>query len=141
MLRPSAAKGAGKPVRVRRGRATVIGTSVPGARTPSLRGPHRRDASSQRRSVDRSPKARRRRLMRRLVLVRHGSTAAVRAAAFGADEPLDESGVRGAARLRSRLPGRFDSLLVSPARRALQTAAGPGSAPGGPALGGGAFGA
>ncbi len=64
--------------------------------------------------------------MRRLLLVRHGSTAAVRAAAFGADEPLDESGVAGAARLRSRLPGRF-SLLVSPARRALETAAGLGS--------------
>src|SRR4051812_32382161 len=59
--------------------------------------------------------------MRRLLLVRHGSTAAVRAAAFGADEPLDAAGLEGAPRLRSRLP-RAD-ILVGPARRAVQTAA------------------
>lgn len=60
--------------------------------------------------------------MRRLLLVRHASTAAVRAAAFGADEVLDEAGHAGAARLAARLP-RGD-VLISPARRAAQTAAG-----------------
>lgn len=59
--------------------------------------------------------------MRRLLLVRHGSTAAVRAAAFGSDEPLDDAGREGAARLRARLPR--GEVLVSPARRALETAA------------------
>jgi broad specificity phosphatase PhoE len=57
--------------------------------------------------------------MRRLLLVRHASTDAVRAAAFGADEPLDESGA-GAARLLA-LP-RAGDVLVSPARRAAETA-------------------
>jgi broad specificity phosphatase PhoE len=38
--------------------------------------------------------------MRRLLLVRHGSTDAVRAAAFGTDEPLDDHGREGAGRLR-----------------------------------------
>jgi len=60
--------------------------------------------------------------MRRLLLVRHASTAAVRAAAFGADEPLDAAGLEGAARLAARLP-RGD-VLISPARRAAETAAG-----------------
>src|SRR3954468_19613972 len=73
---------------------------------------------------ERSPKARRRRLMRRLVLVRHGSTDAVRAAAFGADEPLDAGGRAAASRLAARLPR--GEVLVSPARRALETAAGLG---------------
>lgn len=58
--------------------------------------------------------------MRRLLLVRHASTDAVRAAAFGADEPLDASGAAAAARLR--LP-RAGEVLVSPARRASETAA------------------
>jgi broad specificity phosphatase PhoE len=58
--------------------------------------------------------------MRRLLLVRHASTDAVRAAAFGADEPLDASGASAAARLA--LP-RADEVLVSPARRARETAA------------------
>lgn len=57
--------------------------------------------------------------MRRLLLVRHASTDAVRAAAFGADEPLDASGA-AAARLLA-LP-RADEVLVSPARRAAETA-------------------
>jgi broad specificity phosphatase PhoE len=60
--------------------------------------------------------------MRRLLLVRHASTAAVRAAAFGADEDLDAAGVDAAARLAARLPR--GEVLVSPARRAAQTAAG-----------------
>ena len=57
--------------------------------------------------------------MRRLLLVRHASTDAVRAAAFGADEPLDASGAAAAARLR--LP-RAGEVLVSPARRTAETA-------------------
>ena len=60
--------------------------------------------------------------MRRLLLVRHASTDAVRAAAFGADEPLDAAGVVAAARLRGRLP-RAAEVLVSPAVRARATAA------------------
>jgi broad specificity phosphatase PhoE len=59
--------------------------------------------------------------MRRLLLVRHGSTDAVRAAAFGSDEPLDAHGHAGAARLRARLPR--GEILVSPRRRAVETAA------------------
>jgi broad specificity phosphatase PhoE len=57
--------------------------------------------------------------MRRLLLVRHASTDAVRAAAFGADEPLDAGGRAAAARLR--LP-RADEVLVSPALRTRETA-------------------
>ncbi len=57
--------------------------------------------------------------MRRLLLVRHASTEAVRSAAFGSDEPLDERGRALAARLR--LP-RCDEVLVSPARRTHETA-------------------
>jgi broad specificity phosphatase PhoE len=57
--------------------------------------------------------------MRRLLLVRHASTDAVRAAAFGADEPLDASGARAAGQLA--LP-RADEVLVSPARRTAETA-------------------
>jgi broad specificity phosphatase PhoE len=60
--------------------------------------------------------------MRRLLLVRHAPTAAVRAAAFGADEELDAAGVEAAARLAARLPR--GEVLISPARRAAQTAAG-----------------
>ena len=58
--------------------------------------------------------------MRRLLLVRHASTEAVRSAAFGSDEPLDARGREAAARLR--LP-RVDEVLVSPALRARETAA------------------
>jgi broad specificity phosphatase PhoE len=58
---------------------------------------------------------------RRLLLVRHASTDAVRAAAFGADEPLDASGRIAAAGLRARLP-QADEVLVSPALRAVETA-------------------
>src|SRR3954467_3061779 len=61
--------------------------------------------------------------MRRLLLVRHASTEAVRAAAFGSDEPLDPRGREAAARLR--LP-RVDEVLVSPALRARETAAAAG---------------
>ena len=43
-------------------------------------------------------------LVRRLLLVRHAATAATRAAAFPADEPLDERGAAAAATLADRLP-------------------------------------
>jgi broad specificity phosphatase PhoE len=59
--------------------------------------------------------------MRRLLLVRHAATSAVRAAAFGADEPLDEGGRLAAAQLGARLP-QTDEVLVSAAVRARQTA-------------------
>jgi broad specificity phosphatase PhoE len=58
---------------------------------------------------------------RRLLLVRHASTDAVRTAAFGADEPLDASGRAAAAKVSARLP-RADEVLVSPALRARDTA-------------------
>ena len=59
--------------------------------------------------------------MRRLLLVRHGATAATRAAAFPADEPLDARGLVDAASLRGALPSKFDALS-SPALRCRQTA-------------------
>lgn len=58
---------------------------------------------------------------RRLILVRHASTEAVRRAAFPADEPLDSSGEAAARALAGRL-GRAEAMC-SPARRALATAA------------------
>jgi broad specificity phosphatase PhoE len=60
--------------------------------------------------------------MRRLLLVRHAPTAAVRASAFGADEPLDSRGVAAARGLAARLPR--GEVLVSPLRRAIETASG-----------------
>src|SRR3954464_5099743 len=63
---------------------------------------------------DRSPTRCRRLLMRRLLLVRHASTAAVRAAAFGADEPLDAGGRSAAARLAGG--AARGGGVVSPAR-------------------------
>ncbi len=62
--------------------------------------------------------------MRRLLLIRHASTDAVRCAAFPVDEPLDEGGRAAAALLAGRL-GRGDALC-SPARRARETAAAAG---------------
>jgi broad specificity phosphatase PhoE len=59
--------------------------------------------------------------VRRLLLIRHASTDAVRRAAFPVDEPLDDAGRVAAAALAGRL-GRGDALS-SPARRALETAA------------------
>jgi broad specificity phosphatase PhoE len=64
---------------------------------------------------------------RRLLLVRHASTDAVRAAAFGADEPLDAGGRVAAAALSARLP-RADEVLVSSALRARETASAAGLA-------------
>lgn len=59
--------------------------------------------------------------MRRLLLIRHASTSAVRRAAFPCDEPLDDAGRAAARALAGRL-GRGDALC-SPALRARETAA------------------
>ena len=59
------------------------------------------------------------------MLVRHGSTDAVRSASFGGDEPLDAGGLAAARALRGRLP-RAGERYVSPALRARQTAAAAG---------------
>jgi broad specificity phosphatase PhoE len=58
----------------------------------------------------------------RLILICHGSTIAVRAAAFPADEPLDERGSRGAAAVSDHLPAA-DRWLTGPEARARETAA------------------
>jgi broad specificity phosphatase PhoE len=58
--------------------------------------------------------------MRRLVLLRHASTAAVRRAAFPTDEPLDDAGRTAAAALAGRLGG--GEALRGPSLRARETA-------------------
>ena len=58
--------------------------------------------------------------MRRLLLIRHASTNAVRRAAFPVDEPLDDAG-RAAARVLAGRLGRGEALC-SPALRARETA-------------------
>jgi broad specificity phosphatase PhoE len=57
----------------------------------------------------------------RVFLVCHASTAAVRAARFAEDEPLDESGVRHASAARAGVP-RFDRAFCAPTSRCRQTA-------------------
>lgn len=57
--------------------------------------------------------------MRRLVLVRHATTSAVRRAAFPADEPLDERGLAAASALRGALRG---PAVCGPSSRARATA-------------------
>jgi broad specificity phosphatase PhoE len=57
----------------------------------------------------------------RLILICHGSTAAVRGPSFPADEPLDEHGKVSAAAMVDRLP-TADRWLTSPELRARQTA-------------------
>ena len=69
MLRRVSREGAGKPVRDRRGRATVTGRVDPGSQNTVLRGPSPTGRVIPRRSVARSQY--RSRLMRRLSLVRH----------------------------------------------------------------------
>lgn len=59
--------------------------------------------------------------MRTLLLVRHAPTSATRAAAFPADEALDERGRRQAAGLAASLPRRTE-VVTSPARRCRETA-------------------
>jgi broad specificity phosphatase PhoE len=62
--------------------------------------------------------------VRRLLLIRHAPTDAVRRAAFPVDEPLDDAGRAAAAALIGRL-GRGNALS-SPALRARETAAAAG---------------
>jgi broad specificity phosphatase PhoE len=57
----------------------------------------------------------------RLTLICHGSTDAVRAAAFAMDEPLDHYGETGATELAGRLPN-VDFCWTSPELRTRQTA-------------------
>lgn len=59
--------------------------------------------------------------MRRLLLVRHAPTAATRASAFPADEPLDERGAEAARDLRLSAPTGRD-VFSSPAVRCVATA-------------------
>ncbi len=66
--------------------------------------------------------------VRSLLLIRNASTAATRAAAFPADEPLDDRGHRAAAGLPGALPPRFDALC-SPALRCRMTATAAGLSP------------
>jgi broad specificity phosphatase PhoE len=61
------------------------------------------------------------RRVKRLLLVRHASTDATRAAAFPLDEPLDERGRADAAWLAPALPSACE-IVVSPALRCRQTA-------------------
>jgi broad specificity phosphatase PhoE len=63
----------------------------------------------------------RRRRVKRLLLVRHASTRATRAAAFAVNEPLDERGLAAAALVAGELPRGCD-VVSSPALRCLQTA-------------------
>ena len=56
-----------------------------------------------------------------LTLIAHGTTKALRAATFGGDDPLDDSGRANAERLAGIL-GRVDHCWTSPALRARQTA-------------------
>lgn len=65
--------------------------------------------------------------MRRLALIRHATTDAVRRAAFPIDEPLDEGGLAAAAQLAGRLP-RGDAVC-SPSLRARATAQAAGLRP------------
>jgi broad specificity phosphatase PhoE len=58
---------------------------------------------------------------RTLLLVRHGTTSAVRRAAFPLDEPLDETARSAAASLAGSL-GRIDGAYASPAHAAVDTA-------------------
>ncbi len=59
--------------------------------------------------------------MRRLLLVRHADTAATRAAAFPADEPIDERGQAAASELAIALPAGCE-VVSGPALRCRQTA-------------------
>ena len=61
--------------------------------------------------------------MRRLLLVRHGSTTATRASAFPADETLDEHGRAAAAVLADALGERPADILSSPSGRCRETVA------------------
>lgn len=58
----------------------------------------------------------------RLTFIAHGATEATRNAAFPRDEPIEPASAAKAAALAPRLP-RADAVWVSPALRAVQTAA------------------
>jgi broad specificity phosphatase PhoE len=62
---------------------------------------------------------------RRLLLLCHASTAAQRSAAFPLDEPIDAKGRAAAAALASEF-SLLRTIVASPARRALETAAAAG---------------
>lgn len=66
--------------------------------------------------------------MRRLVLLRHASTAATRSFAFPADESLDERGWAAATELLGLLPAKGE-VVSSPAARCRETAAAAGITP------------
>ncbi len=66
--------------------------------------------------------------MRRLLLLRHASTAATRSFAFPADESLDERGRAAATELLGLLPANGE-VVSSPAARCLQTAGAAGITP------------
>ncbi len=66
--------------------------------------------------------------MRRLLLLRHASTAATRALAFPGDEPLDARGRAAAAELAGTFPP-VDKIFSSPAARCRQTAEAAGLLP------------
>ena len=112
--------GARNPVGVRDGRATVTGMrSVPGVRNSSAASPSSPGRQIPWRFRDRAVagSAAGSQPVRRLLLVRHAPTSATRAAAFPADEPLDE---RGRRRRRARSPRACRGLatsLCSPALR------------------------
>ena len=57
----------------------------------------------------------------RLDLIAHGASGATRAARFPEDEPLETSAIAATAALRGRLR-RYDRVLTSPARAAVETA-------------------
>jgi broad specificity phosphatase PhoE len=66
--------------------------------------------------------------VRRLLLVRHASTRATRAATFPLDEPLDEAGRSAAARLARIVPGGAE-VVSSPSLRCQETATAAGLRP------------
>ncbi|MEA2383007.1 MAG: hypothetical protein QOH72_2978 [Solirubrobacteraceae bacterium] len=66
--------------------------------------------------------------MRRLILVRHAGTRAVRSACFAPEDALDAQGRRAAAALREVLP-RADEALAGPCLAAFQTTSLAGFAP------------
>jgi broad specificity phosphatase PhoE len=66
--------------------------------------------------------------MRRLILVRHASTRALRRACFAPEDALDARGRREAEALRGTLPARAEAL-ASPCLAAFQTASLAGFAP------------
>lgn len=66
--------------------------------------------------------------MRRLLLLRHASTAATRSFAFPADESLDERGRAAVTDLRGLLPANGE-IVSSPTARCLETAEAAGITP------------